>query len=360
MIHRIHVTCYYPRAMQLSDFDYHLPEELIAQFPHAQRSGSRMLGLLQGETGPKDLMFTDLPSLLQPGDLLVLNDTRVMRARLYGNKLSGGKVEILIERILEPGLAMAHIRASKSPRTGSQIKLVDSDHTVEVTAREGDLYLLRTMTDDFYHVMDKHGHMPLPPYIDRSDRPVDVERYQTVFAQKPGAVAAPTAGLHFDHEMLDRLKVMGVDLATVTLHVGAGTFQPVRVSNLDEHVMHREYIEVDEAVCNKVVDTRERGGRVVAVGTTCVRSLEAASGNGTIEPYQDDTRLFIKPGYRFRSVDAMITNFHLPQSTLLMLVAAFAGYDRIMKAYQHAIEKRYRFFSYGDAMFLTPDGELKR
>ncbi|MEW8027356.1 MAG: tRNA preQ1(34) S-adenosylmethionine ribosyltransferase-isomerase QueA [Candidatus Thiodiazotropha sp.] len=342
--------------MQLSDFDYNLPEELIAQFPHAERSGSRLLGLLEGETAPRDLMFTDLPSLLQPGDLLVLNDTRVMRARLYGNKLSGGKIEVLIERILEPGLALAHVRASKSPKTGSLLKLGDSDHTVEVAGREGDLFLLRTGTGDFYNLMNKHGHMPLPPYIDRGDRPVDADRYQTVFAQKPGAVAAPTAGLHFDHEMLERLKKMGVNQATVTLHVGAGTFQPVRVNNLDEHIMHKEYIEVDEVVCQQVVHTRERGGRVVAVGTTCVRSLEAASGNGTIEPYQGDTRLFIKPGYQFRSVDALITNFHLPQSTLLMLVAAFAGYDRIMKAYQYAIEKRYRFFSYGDAMFLTPAG----
>jgi S-adenosylmethionine:tRNA ribosyltransferase-isomerase len=303
---------------------------------------------------PKDLMFTDLPSLLQPGDLLVLNDTRVMRARLYGNKLSGGKVEVLIERILEAGLALAHVRASKSPKPGSRLKLGDGDHLVEVASRDGDLFLLRALSDDFYHLMEKHGHMPLPPYIDRGDRPVDIDRYQTVFAQKPGAVAAPTAGLHFDHAMLKKIKDMGVNRATVTLHVGAGTFQPVRVNNLDEHVMHKEYIEVDEEVCRQVTDTRKQGGRVVAVGTTCVRSLEAASRSGVIKPYQGDTRLFIKPGYQFRSVDAMVTNFHLPQSTLLMLVAAFAGYDRIMRAYQHAIEKRYRFFSYGDAMFLTP------
>jgi S-adenosylmethionine:tRNA ribosyltransferase-isomerase len=340
--------------MQLSDFDYQLPEELVAQFPPTERSASRLLGLLPGEMRPKDLMFTDLPSLLLPGDLLVLNDTQVMRARLYGTKLSGGRVEVLIERIMEVGLALAHVRASKSPKPGSQLKLGDGDHIVEVAGREGDLFLLRALSGDFYQLMEKHGHMPLPPYIERGDKPIDIDRYQTVFAEKPGAVAAPTAGLHFDHAMLKRVEDMGVNRATLTLHVGAGTFQPVRVNNLDEHIMHKEYIEVDEAVCLQVADTRERGGRVVAVGTTCVRSLEAASSHGAIAPYRGDTRLFIKPGYQFRSVDAMVTNFHLPQSTLLMLVAAFAGYDRIMQAYQHAIEKRYRFFSYGDAMFLTP------
>ncbi|WP_316368322.1 tRNA preQ1(34) S-adenosylmethionine ribosyltransferase-isomerase QueA [Candidatus Thiodiazotropha sp. CDECU1] len=343
--------------MQLSDFNYRLPDELIAQFPHKKRRGSRLLGLLQGESQPQDLMFSDLPSLLQPGDLLVLNNTQVMRARLYGNKPSGGKVEVLIERVIEPGLALAHIRASKSPKPGTWIELGDSDQCVEVTGREGDLFLLRSQVHDFYHLMNHFGHMPLPPYIARDDKSIDMERYQTVYAQSPGAVAAPTAGLHFDQEMLNELSELGVNQATVTLHVGAGTFQPVRVKNLDEHIMHKEYVEVDEAVCQQVVDTRKRGGRVVAVGTTCVRSLEAASSDGAIKPYQGDTRLFIKPGYRFRSVDAMITNFHLPQSTLLMLVAAFAGYDRIMNAYQHAIEKRYRFFSYGDAMFLTPAEE---
>jgi S-adenosylmethionine:tRNA ribosyltransferase-isomerase len=340
--------------MQLSDFDYNLPEDLIAQFPQVQRSASRLLGLLHGKMAPKDLMFTDLPSLLQPGDLLVLNDTRVMRARLHGRKLSGGKVEVLIERILEPDSALAHVRASKSPKPGTQLTFGDGEHLVVVVAREGDLFLLQSQSEDFYYLMERYGHMPLPPYIDRADGPVDIERYQTVFAQKSGAVAAPTAGLHFDQEILQRLDEMGVGRAILTLHVGAGTFQPVRVDNLDEHIMHKEYVEVDEKVCQQVVETRKRGGRVVAVGTTSVRSLETASSNGLIQPFRGDTRLFIKPGYQFRSVDAMITNFHLPQSTLLMLVAAFSGYDRIMKAYQHAIEKRYRFFSYGDAMFLTP------
>lgn len=343
--------------MQLSDFDYCLPKELIAQFPLKERSESRLLGLLRGKADPVDLMFTDLPSLLQPGDLVVLNDTRVMHARLYGRKLSGGRVEVLIERLLEPGLALAHVRASKSPKPGTQIELGDGNQLVEVTGREDDLFLLRSLADDFYQLMNMHGHIPLPPYIAREDGSVDMERYQTIYAHKPGAVAAPTAGLHFDHAMLNKIADMGVNLATITLHVGAGTFQPVRVSNLDEHIMHKEYIEVDEAVCRQIHHTRKQGGRVVAVGTTCVRSLEAASSGGSIQPYQGDTRLFIKPGYRFRSVDAMITNFHLPQSTLLMLVAAFAGYDRIMNAYRHAIEERYRFFSYGDAMFLTPGTE---
>ncbi|MEW8507141.1 MAG: tRNA preQ1(34) S-adenosylmethionine ribosyltransferase-isomerase QueA [Candidatus Thiodiazotropha sp.] len=343
--------------MQLSDFDYDLPEELIAQFPRKERSGSRLLGLVQGGNEPTDLMFTDLPSLLNPGDLLVLNNTQVMPARLFGRKSSGGKIEVLIERILEPGVALAHVRASKSPKPGTHIELGEGSQPVEVTRREGDLFCLRSLGDDFYDLMNRHGHMPLPPYIARDDEAVDMERYQTVYAERPGAVAAPTAGLHFDQAMLDRLDELGIKRAKVTLHVGAGTFQPVRVSNLDEHVMHKEYIEVDQAVCQQILETRARGGRVVAVGTTCVRSLEAASGNGAIAPYRGDTRLFIKPGYRFRSVDAMITNFHLPQSTLLMLVAAFAGYERIMKAYRHAIEKRYRFFSYGDAMFLTPEAK---
>jgi S-adenosylmethionine:tRNA ribosyltransferase-isomerase len=340
--------------MQLSDFDYHLPEDLIAQFPQTERSASRLLGLLQGEAAAQDLMFTDLPSLLRSGDLLVLNDTQVMRARLYGSKLSGGKVEVLVERLLAPGSALAHVRASKSPKPGSQLRLGDGTQRVDVVARKGDLFLLQSLSGDFYRLMERYGHIPLPPYIDRGDEPVDVERYQTVFAQRPGAVAAPTAGLHFDHDMLRRLEAMGVNRATLTLHVGAGTFLPVRVENIDEHIMHEEYIEVDEKLCRQVIDTRERGGRVVAVGTTCVRSLETASSQGVIQPYRGDTRLFIKPGYQFRSVDAMITNFHLPQSTLLMLVSAFAGYERVMRAYHHAIEQRYRFFSYGDAMFLTP------
>lgn len=268
--------------------------------------------------------------------------------------MSGGKVEILIEKILQPELALAHVRASKSPKLLTQLVVGDIDHHIEIEGREGDLFILRCVTGNFFTLMDKHGHMPLPPYIQRRDQSDDQERYQTVFSQKLGAVAAPTAGLHFDHALLECLTKMGVRRAIVTLHVGAGTFQPVRVNDLDQHIMHKEYVEVDEHVCGLVSDTRKRGGRVVAVGTTSVRSLEAASSDGILKPYQGDTRLFIRPGYRFHSVDAMITNFHLPQSTLLMLVSAFASYDRIMQAYQHAISKQYRFFSYGDAMFLTP------
>ncbi|MCU7905153.1 MAG: tRNA preQ1(34) S-adenosylmethionine ribosyltransferase-isomerase QueA [Candidatus Thiodiazotropha sp. (ex Epidulcina cf. delphinae)] len=341
--------------MRLSDFNFHLPDELIAQFPLDERSGGRLLGLLSGGSEPQDLMFQDLPCLLRPEDLLVFNDTRVMRARLYGLKESGGSVEVLIERILQPESALAHVRAAKSPKAGSHLLLGGALHRVEVIGREGDLFVLQSLSGEFHTLMEAHGHMPLPPYIQRQDGPVDQERYQTVYAQRPGAVAAPTAGLHFDRAMLDKLAEMGVHQTRVTLHVGAGTFQPVRVDDLDQHIMHKEYVEVDERVCEQVSHTRARGGRVVAVGTTSVRSLEAASCDGGLRPYRGDTRLFIRPGYRFRSVDAMITNFHLPQSTLLMLVSAFAGYERIMQAYRHAVLRRYRFFSYGDAMFLTPD-----
>lgn len=354
-MHRLTMSCYYPRPMRLSDFDFHLPEELIAQFPRDERSGGRLLGLLPGGSEPQDLMFRDLPNLLQPGDLLIFNDTRVMPARLYGVKESGGSVEVLIERILQPDLALAHVRASKSPKAGSYLLLGDTPHRVEVMGREGDLFELRSLSREFHGLMEAHGHMPLPPYIQRQDGPDDHERYQTIYAQRWGAVAAPTAGLHFDQAMLDRLTDMGVHQAWVTLHVGAGTFQPVRVDDLDQHTMHKEYVEVDERVCEQVSHARARGRRVVAVGTTSVRSLEAASCDGGLRPYRGDTRLFIRPGYRFRSVDAMITNFHLPQSTLLMLVSAFAGYGRIMQAYHHAVSQQYRFFSYGDAMFLTPD-----
>lgn len=337
--------------MQRSDFHYDLPEELIAQFPTGNRQDSRLLHLPVGDASPVDRLFVDLPALLNPGDLLVFNDTRVMRARLFGAKESGGKVELLIERVLEPGRGLAHIRASKSPKAGSRILLAGGD-VLEVLGRQDDLFVISTAGADLYQLMRRHGHMPLPPYISRADQAMDEERYQTVYSQQEGAVAAPTAGLHFDQAMLARLDAMGIQRACVTLHVGAGTFRPVRVDRLEDHVMHSEYAEVSEEVCAQVRATRERGGRVVAVGTTSVRSLESASRDGAIEPFSGDTRLFITPGYRFRSVDALLTNFHLPESTLLMLVAAFSGYERIMAAYRHAVEQRYRFFSYGDAMFL--------
>jgi len=339
--------------MRRSDFFYELPDELIAQHPTGQRGDSRML-CLDGDTGRlADRNFADLPDLLQPGDLLVFNNTQVMPARMYGHKTTGGKVEILLERIVEPGRAMAHIRASKSPKVGGQI-IVGDGYKVEVVGRVDTLFELVSLDVDFIDLMQKEGHMPLPPYISRTDEELDQERYQTVYADRFGAVAAPTAGLHFDQPMLDKLNALGVESAWVTLHVGAGTFQPVRADQLEDHVMHSEYVEVNEEVCAKVEAARERGGRIVAVGTTSVRSLEsAAAATGEIAPFQGDTRLFITPGYQFRCVDALVTNFHLPESTLLMLVSAFAGYEHVMAAYQHAVEQRYRFFSYGDAMFLS-------
>ncbi len=343
--------------MRRSDFFYDLPDELIAQHPAGQRGDSRML-CLEGDTGElADRNFSDLPNLLQPGDLLVFNNTQVMPARMYGHKATGGKVEILLERILEPRRAMAHIRASKSPRPGGQI-IIGDESRVEVVGRSDALFELVCPEMDFIDLMHKEGHMPLPPYISREDEALDQERYQTVYAKRLGAVAAPTAGLHFDQAMLERLKAMGVESAWVTLHVGAGTFQPVRVDRLEDHLMHSEYVEVDETVCARVEATRKRGGRVVAIGTTSVRSLEsAAAATGELAPFQGDTRLFITPGYTFRCVDALVTNFHLPESTLLMLISAFAGYESVMAAYQHAVAERYRFFSYGDAMFL---GKKKR
>jgi len=343
--------------MRRSDFSYDLPDELIAQHPTGRRGASRML-CLDGETGVlADRNFADLVNLLHPGDLLIFNNTRVMAARIYGQKTTGGKVEILLERILEPHRAMAHIRASKSPKPGGRIVIGDG-YEIEVVGRTDALFELVSPKVGFFDLMRLEGHMPLPPYISREDEKLDQERYQTVYADKLGAVAAPTAGLHFDQAMLEKLKALGIESAWVTLHVGAGTFQPVRADYLKDHVMHSEYVEVDKEVCSKVGAAKERGGRVVAVGTTSVRSLEsAAAGTGEIAPFQGDTRLFITPGYQFRCVDALVTNFHLPESTLLMLVSAFAGYENVMAAYRHAVEQRYRFFSYGDAMLL---GKKKR
>ncbi|MES9957716.1 MAG: tRNA preQ1(34) S-adenosylmethionine ribosyltransferase-isomerase QueA [Sedimenticola sp.] len=340
--------------MQRTDFNYHLPEDLIAQYPPVKRGDSRLL-CLDGESATvADRHFSELVDLLNPQDLLVFNDTRVMPARMHGQKESGGKVEVLIERVTTPRRGLAHVRASKSPKPGG--RLLIGEHVLKVIGRQDGLFELESEDIDLMALMGQVGHMPLPPYISHEDGELDEERYQTVYGDRPGAVAAPTAGLHFDQPMLNRLSEKGIESARITLHVGAGTFQPVRVDNLDEHVMHSEYLEVSEAVCEQVRSTRARGGRVVAVGTTCVRSLEAASTSGEIVPFQGDTRLFIRPGYRFRSVDAMVTNFHLPESTLLMLVSAFSGYEEIMSAYRHAVKQHYRFFSYGDAMFLTPKG----
>ena len=348
------------RAMQRSDFDYQLPPHLIAQQPLAQRCASRLLLLDGAHDTLADRHFVDIVELLQPGDLLVFNDTRVIPARLFGSKASGGKVEVMIERVLDAHHALAHVRASKSPKPGSHIHL-DGGVGVEVLGREADLFQLRF--DDgrsIFEILDEIGHIPLPPYIDRADEQVDHERYQTVYACKPGAVAAPTAGLHFDQPLLDRLTAKGVEQTFVTLHVGAGTFQPVRADDLKDHQMHAEYLEVNQACCDKIAATRQRGGRVVAVGTTSVRSLESAAQlagikEGRLQPYSGETRLFITPGYKFQVIDLLITNFHLPESTLMMLVSALGGYERVMAAYRHAVEQEYRFFSYGDAMLVVPE-----
>ncbi|RIQ15989.1 tRNA preQ1(34) S-adenosylmethionine ribosyltransferase-isomerase QueA [Bordetella avium] len=336
----------------LSDFDYDLPPELIAQTPAAQRGGSRLLHLDAGSQ-LHDRQFADLLALLRPNDLLVFNDTRVIKARLTGQKATGGKVEVLVERITEPDRALAHVRASKSPGPGMRLELAGGAVRAEVLGRQGELFDLR-FAGPVRDLLEAHGATPLPPYITHSAESEDNERYQTVYAREPGAVAAPTAGLHFDQDMLARIEALGVARAFVTLHVGAGTFQPVRVEKIDEHIMHAEWYTVPEATVQAIARARAAGGRVIAVGTTSVRALEsaAAAGDGPLAAAQGDTRLFITPGYRYRVVDALITNFHLPQSTLLMLVSALAGIEPIRRAYAHAVAGRYRFFSYGDAMFI--------
>lgn len=338
--------------MQRSDFHYDLPEDLVAIEPCSTRSASRLLYLDPVQDMISDRRFDELQDMLEPGDLLVFNNTRVIPARIFGRKSTGGRVEVLIERVTGPDSATVHIRASKAPRDGMQLQL-DGGLTGVVTGRDGDLFRLSFQGQaNLLDHLERHGHMPLPPYIRRADGEIDRERYQTVYAKVPGAVAAPTAGLHFDEAMLARLEAQGIGSAHVTLHVGAGTFQPVRVDDIASHVMHQEYCEIDAPTCERIEMTRQRGGRVVAVGTTVVRTLETAAAGGTLEPWHGETNLFITPGYRFRAVDALLTNFHLPESTLLMLVCAFAGYRRVMAAYRHAIARRYRFYSYGDAMFI--------
>lgn len=338
--------------MKKSDFNYALPEELIAQKPLAERDASRLLCMDRNAGRITDRYFTDFIDLIDQNDLLVFNNTKVIPARLFGKKQSGGKVEILIERILDDHHAIAHVRASKASKPGTLIEL-DCGYCCEVLGRADDLFQLEFKGDNnLLSLLEQIGHMPLPPYITREDDESDLTRYQTVFAKEAGAVAAPTAGLHFDQAMMEKLKVKGVQTAFVTLHVGSGTFQPVRVEDLSEHLMHKEYFAVLPETVAAVQQARARGGRVIAIGTTAVRALESASKNGRLEAGYGDTDLFITPGYQFISVDAMLTNFHLPESTLLMLVSAFAGYEPIMNAYRHAIDKSYRFFSYGDAMFL--------
>ena len=338
--------------MKTSDFNFDLPDELIARYPAEERSASRLLQL-DGVTGAlTDGTFKDVLSFLQPGDLLVFNNTRVIPARLFGEKETGGKVEMLLERLLENNEALAHVKGSRSPKPGQVLKVAGVD--VQVVGRQGNLFHLAFDTEGtVLELLDQAGHMPLPPYMEREDNEFDRERYQTVYAEKPGAVAAPTAGLHFDDALLEQIRAKGIRTEFVTLHVGAGTFQPVKVDDVTTHEMHAEYIEVSQQVVDAVKQTRANVGRVVAVGTTSVRSLESASMSGEIAAFQGDSRIFIYPGYRFRSVDAMITNFHLPESTLIMLVSAFCGKDHTMAAYEHAVTNKYRFYSYGDAMLLT-------
>ncbi|MEO5566359.1 MAG: tRNA preQ1(34) S-adenosylmethionine ribosyltransferase-isomerase QueA [Luteimonas sp.] len=348
--------------MKKSDFNYQLPLELIAQAPLPERSASRLLVVPQAPAAFSDLGIRDLPELLQSGDLLVFNDTRVIPARLFGHKASGGRVEIMIERLLPGHEARVQLGASKPSRAGTRIAL-DAGGEAEVLGREGEFYRLRFHVGEPLDAWLQHaGRLPLQPYINREPDAADQARYQTVFAREPGAVAAPTAGLHFDQALLQALHERGVESGHITLHVGAGTFQPVRVDDLDQHHMHSEWLSVDEALVEQVRRTRARGGRVVAVGTTVVRALESATclteaGNADLQPFSGGTTIFILPGYRIRSIDALITNFHLPESTLLMMVSAFAGRERMFAAYAHAIAERYRFFSYGDAMLLFPQAE---
>lgn len=337
--------------MRVADFHFDLPEALIARHPLPERRSSRLL-VLDGPSGElSHRQFADILGFLKPGDLMVFNNTRVIPARLFGQKASGGKLEILVERVLDSHRVLAHIRSSKSPKPGSKI-LIDGGGEAEMLARHDALFELG-FSEDVLPLLERVGHMPLPPYIDRPDEDADRERYQTVYAERAGAVAAPTAGLHFDEALLESIRAKGVETAFVTLHVGAGTFQPVRVERIEDHHMHHEWLEVSQDVVDAVASCKARGGRVVAVGTTSVRSLESAARDGVLKPFSGDTDIFIFPGRPFHVVDALVTNFHLPESTLLMLVSAFAGYPETMAAYAAAVERGYRFFSYGDAMFIT-------
>lgn len=322
----------------------------------AERSSSRLL-CMDKQTGQLDhKIFKDVEQMIAPGDLLVMNNTKVIAARLYGEKASGGKLEALIERVLDQHTALAHIKSSRSPKPDQSIFLGEGDDKVEVKilGRQEALFHIEFLDPrPVFEILEAVGHIPLPPYMDRADGESDKERYQTVYAEHEGAVAAPTAGLHFDQPLLDRLQQKGVELGFATLHVGAGTFQPVKVDDVNEHVMHAEYVEVDQTLCQQIAATKARGNRVIAVGTTSVRSLESASQSGVIQPFSDDTQIFIYPGYEFKSVDALITNFHLPESTLIMLVSALAGKENTLNAYQVAVQQEYRFYSYGDAMFIS-------
>jgi S-adenosylmethionine:tRNA ribosyltransferase-isomerase len=339
-----------------SDFDFELPPELIAQAPLAERSASRLLLLDAAAPALQDRMFRELPQMLRPGDLLVFNDTRVLPARLFGHKSTGGAVEILIERVTGAHEATVQLGVSKKPKVGGRIELADGSHAVVLGRDEGFFHLRFEGPEPLEKLLLKLGEMPLPPYIARHPDASDMERYQTVYAREPGAVAAPTAGLHFDQATLDALRERGIDTGYITLHVGAGTFQPVRAENLEDHHMHREWLNVGAELVERIRRTRAAGGRVIAVGTTVVRALESACRDGELQPFSGETQIFIFPGYRFSAIDGLVTNFHLPQSTLLMLVSALAGREFVLEAYRHAVKERYRFFSYGDAMLILPHG----
>jgi len=347
------LTC---AAMRLNDFHYELPDGLIARYPTGKRRDSRLLVVDCAADSLADRRFSDLPASLRRGDLLVFNDTKVIRARLHGKKESGGRIELLLERITGTHCCLAQVRASKAPKPGTQL-LFASDCRASVVRRDGDLFELE-FSEPLAAYLATYGEVPLPPYLNRAAEPLDDERYQTVYAQQPGAVAAPTAGLHFDDEMLDETSRSGVRHCFLTLHVGAGTFQSLREEQVESNRLHSERVEVSEDVVAAIRETRHAGGRVIAVGTTSVRALEAAAIDGEIRPWSGETDIFIRPGYRFRSVDALLTNFHLPQSSLLMLVAAMAGTEKILHAYRHAVDNEYRFFSYGDAMLILPEARL--
>ena len=337
--------------MLRSEFNYRLPQALIAQQPAPARSASRLLQLA-GDDHFIDCQMADFAGLLRPSDLLVFNDARVIPARLQGEKESGGKIELLVERLTGSRTALVQIRASKPLKPGNGLRFADGALTAVVVGREDEFYRVEFDCEDLTAALDRFGALPLPPYIERAPERRDLERYQTIFARAPGAVAAPTAGLHFDQDLLDRIAATGVETGFLTLQVGAGTFQPLRVDSIEQHRMHAERVSVGAGLVDQINSTRQRGGRVVAVGTTVVRSLETAAADGTVRTFEGETRLFITPGYRFKVVDALLTNFHLPESTLLMLVCAFGGIDRVLRAYRCAVERSYRFFSYGDAMFL--------
>ncbi len=339
--------------MKRADFNFTLPPELIAQYPTPQRTGSRLLYVAKQEQRIEDAQFSDLLNYLQPHDLLVFNNTKVIPARLLGQKATGGKVEILLERLLNEKTMLAQLRASKSPKIDGIIQL-EQGFKIKLLARQAEFFVFQFLGEhSALQVLEQIGHIPLPPYIQRCDVRDDHDRYQTVFAEKHGAVAAPTAGLHFDHAMLATLEARGIGLGFITLHIGAGTFQPMRVENIIEHPIHSERMEVSLELCQQIQRHQQQGGRIIAVGTTTVRALETASQTGELQPYQGDSQLFITPGFQFNTVDALLTNFHLPESTLIMLVSAFAGKERVFKAYRHAVDQAYRFFSYGDAMFLA-------